>query len=166
MFDRTKNTAKRTFRYVKDDVLNVKEAQGHLEDIKGLAREHMDPRLRRAAKRQETFANAVERMGLTPENIAEAYRVHSFRFYVFSFFLSLATFLGIWAAIQGSWLGSISSLGAILVCVGQAFNASFRCFQIRHHELFSVGEWWKAKSEWLPAEYIPPKSKSRSISRK
>ena len=166
MFDRTKRTTQRTFRYVKDDVLNVKEAQGHFQDIRNLAREHMDPRLKKNGKRQETFANAVERLNLSPEDIAASYKSYNFRFYVFSFFGSMAMFLGIWSAIQGSWLGSLSSVGAMMVCVGQAFNASFRCFQIRHHELFSVREWWNAKSEWFPAEYLPPKSKSRSLSRK
>ena len=51
MFDRTKRTTQRTFRYVKDDVLNVKEAQGHFQDIRNLAREHMDPRLKKLATR-------------------------------------------------------------------------------------------------------------------
>lgn len=166
MFNRTQRTVKRTVNYVKDDLLNVKEAKGHFQDARDLAREHMDPRLKQGGRRKETFANAVERMNLTPDQIAASYRNYSFRFYLFSFFGSMAFFLGAWAAFRGSWPGAFSGLGAFLIFLGQIFNASFRCFQIRHHELFSVAEWWKAKNEWLPSEYLPPKSKSRSITRK
>lgn len=166
MFNRSrkaaKRTANRTFHYVKDDVLNAQEIKGHYQDAKEVVKEQMNP-WRRKAGRQETFANAVERMKLSPEDIAAAYKNHSFRFYGFSFFTGLAFFLGAWAAIQGQWLGTLAGFGAVLACSAQMFSASFRCFQIRHHELFSVREWWHAKGEWLPGDYTPPRSQSRAL---
>lgn len=170
MFDRTRRvvgkTAKSTFRYAKDDVFNAKEVQGHFQDVKDLARAHLDPR-RRSTRRTETFANAVERLQLSPEDIASSYKNHSFRFYLFLFFAGMSLSLGVWAAWRLNWMGLAPALGATLVCAAQMFSASFRCFQIRHQELLPVKEWWRARDEWWPTEYTPPRPRSgRSMTRK
>lgn len=154
-FKRTRRAAGKTYRYVRDDLLNLEEAQGHFEDIKALARHHMDPRSR-SSRRSETFAHAVERMGLTPEDIAASYRLYSFRFNLFSFFLGVALAMGCWGAIQGNWLLVLGSIGPLMVFLAMMFNASFRCFQIRHHELLPLSAWWHHRAEWLPGEYSPP----------
>ena len=166
MFTRTKRTTKRVFNYAKDDVLNVKEAQGHYQDAKSLVEEHALGWRKKKDKRTETFQAAMDRKGLTLEDIASSYKHYSVHFYIFSFFTSLALFLGLWAVYQGNPMGGLAGLGGVFICAGQLFSASFRCFQIRHHEMLPVSAWWQSKSEWLPGEYIPPRSASRSIVRK
>ena len=166
MFKRTRQTAKKTttktYTYVKDDLLNIKEAQGHFDDIKNLTREHLDPRSKKTA-RNETFAHAMERKGLTMEDVAEAYKVYNFRFNLFAFFLGAALFMALWGASQQRWLLVMGAMPAMLIFIGQLFNASFRCFQIRHHELLPVTAWWHHRSEWIPGDYVPPRSSSKSL---
>ena len=154
-FKRTRRAANKTYRYVRDDLLNLDEAQGHFKDIKTLASHHLDPRSRKAG-RSETFAHAVERMGLTAEDIASSYRLYSFRFNLFAFFFGVAIALAGWGLLKGNWMLSVTSLGPAMVFVAMMFNASFRCFQIRHHELLPFSAWWHHREEWLPGEYEPP----------
>lgn len=165
-FTRTKKTAGKTFRYVKDDLLNYKEAKGYFDDFKGIAHEHLDPRTKKSS-RQETFANAVERLNLSEADIAGSYKTYSTTFYILSFFAGLDLFLMGWLTINYSVWNSLPAIGALLVLVANMFKASFRCFQIRHHELYSVGTWWAAKSEWFPGDYMPPKANrgTRAVSR-
>lgn len=166
MFERTRRRTQKTFRYVKDDVVNVKEIQGHYQDAKELAGEYLDPR-RKKTGRTETFANAVERQNLTPEDIAASYKHYSFRFYLFLFFGSFSTFLLIWSLIQTNWFVVAPATAATLIFVAQVFNASFRCFQIRHHELLPVSTWFQRKDQWWPGEYLPPRPRrSKSMSTK
>ncbi len=166
MFERTRNTSKKTFRYVKDDVLNVKEAQGHFDDAKALLNEHYNPRNKKAA-RNETFANAMERKGLTEDDIASSYKHYSVRFYIFLFFFSFAGFVMCWSAFNLQWTMAGPAFAAALICLGQMFNASFRCFQIRNHEFLPVSTWLQRRDQWWPADYLPPRVRSsRSVARR
>lgn len=163
-FKRSRNTAKKTYRYVRDDLLNIDEAQGHYRDIKELAKKNLDPRAQRQG-RNETFAHAMERMGLTMDELPETYKFYSFRFNLFAFFLGAAIFLAAWGAWEGRYFVILGSIPASLIFIAHMFNASFRCFQIRHHELLPVSSWWHNKGEWVPGEYRAPRSKSRSLKR-
>lgn len=166
MFERTRDRTKKTFRYVKDDVVNVKEIQGHFQDVKDLAGEHMDPR-RKKVGRTETFANAMERKGLTLEDVAASYKHYSFRFYLFLFFGTFSLFLLGWSLVKLDWFVAAPSFAATLIFAAQLFNASFRCFQIRNHEFLPVSTWAQRRDQWWPAEYMPPRSRgSKSLSRK
>lgn len=164
-FKRSRNTAKKTYRYVRNDLLNIDEAQGHYRDIKDLAKKTLDPRVQKQG-RNETFAHAMERMGLKMEDLPETYKFYSFRFNLFAFFLGAAIFLAVWGTWQGNYFVPMGSIPAALIFIAQMFNASFRCFQIRHHELLPVSSWWHSKNEWLPTEYRAPRSKSKPLKKR
>lgn len=165
MFERTRERTKKTFRYVKDDVVNVKEIQGHFRDVKDLAGEHLDPR-RKKVGRTETFANAMERQNLTPADVAASYKHYSFRFYLFLFFGSFTLFIFGWSLLSMDWFVAAPAFAATLIFLAQTFNASFRCFQIRHHEFLPVSTWVQRRDQWWPAEYLPPRSASSKTLRK
>ncbi len=164
-FKRTRNAAKKTtaktYTYVRDDLLNIKEAQGHYQDIKELANTHLNP-FRKREGRNETFAHAMERMGLTMEDVQQAYKFYSFRFNLFAFFFGAALFMAGWGITQQHWMMAVGAVPALLIFTAQLFNASFRCFQIRHHELLPASAWWRHRSEWIPGEYTAPKA-SKSL---
>ena len=167
MFKRTTSGARKVYRYTVDGLLNLKQAKGHYQEFKTLAGRHMDPRAaRRANARQESFAHAVQRMNLSADDIRSSYKHYNFRFYLFCFFLGVATALLLWGGIQARWGMVLSSLGAGMIFLGQMFNASFRCYQIRHHELRPVSAWWREKHEWFPTEYVPPRRDGRGLARK
>jgi len=159
MFDRTRERSKKTFRYVKDDVLNAKQVTGVYQDVKGMAKEHLNPFQKKQA-RTETFANAMERKSLTFDDIEGSYKNYCFRFYLFLTFGSFAlTILG-WGIWKLEWFVAGPAFAATMICLAQIFNASFRCFQIRHHEFLPVSTWFQRKEEWWPSEYRRPRSRS------
>lgn len=161
MFRRTKSTAKRTTQYAKT-VVNAEEIQRNAEAIAELAKKNFNPFQKHNA-RQESFWHAMERLGLKEADLPGTYRYHSNRFYLFSFFATMAIIFLVSSIVMGNLMGSLGAVAASFVFLAQMFNASFRCYQIRKHDLLPVKEWTKVPGEWLPGEYVPPRASGRSL---
>lgn len=164
-FKRSRRTANKTYKYVRDDLLNIDEARGHFDDAKTMAGEHLDPRNLKSG-RNETFAHAMERMGLGLDDLPGTYKFYNFRFNLFAFFLGAAIFLAGWGLWQNQYFVALGAIPGSLIFIAQMFSSSFRCFQIRHHELLPISAWWHNKGEWVPGEYQPPRSSSKSLRRR
>jgi len=112
---------------------------------------------------RETFENAVGRLNLREEDLRDAYKFQTFRFFLF---LGLSVAAGIGAgyfALQSSF-AFLGFLGFICIGAAQIFNASFRMMQIRYKELLPVKFWLQNSSEWwykpLPQRKSAPKQSS------
>lgn len=157
----TARTTGRTVGYVRKKLLNEEELRTHYQNAADLARQHVDPRSVRAG-RTETFANAMERLGLGPADIASAYRYQSFRFYLFFFLFVISMGMGGFALYRENVLHLLMCMAVSLVFAAQMFNASFRALQIQRHDLFPVAYWLQNPGLWIPGPYQPPQPKTKS----
>lgn len=169
MFKRTKKVARNSVRFVKNEgskTLNVDEIKENYHSIKDLAHDVIDPRKIKQG-RIETFESAKQRLNLSEKDIEGSYQNFFWRFYIFLMFLSLVIGIIVSGVIKGSYNAVPIALGGSIIFIAQMVVASFRTFQIRHRELFSLKTWASNPSEWIPPPYEAPKSsKSKSLTKK
>lgn len=96
---------------------------------------------------RETFENAVGRLKIREEDIHDAYKLQSFRFFLFLGLSLLSLAGGVYFASQSSF-AFLGFLGFVLIGGAQIFNASFRMMQIRYRELLPVKFWMQNANEW------------------
>lgn len=136
-------------------VVGGDQIQTGAEYINGL-RQSLKPR----REGRETFENAVGRLKVREEDIYDAYKLQTFRFFLFFGLSILALIGGIYFAAQSSFT-FLGFFGFIFIGAAQIFNASFRMMQIRYRELLPIKFWMQNPNEWW---YRPlPKKSQKKI---
>ena len=135
-------------------VLNVEEIRTHGSEAVGMAKGFWESR--KGTDRCESFANAVQRRGLSHADLAALFRQHSFVAHAMLFFGTCAAGMIVLHATQGSTPGVLAGIGALLVFAGFFFRASFRAGQIERRELFAPATWARNPVLWLPAWSLSP----------
>lgn len=132
-------------------VLNLEEARDYANTLQTLFQKVT----RTPAGREETFANAYQRLELDESKLAQSHRYHSFRFYLFSIFFTVATGIFLFSLVRGDWVAMAPSLGAMALLGSLAFQASFVLFKIERRALLPVSEWVHSPGSWIPAPFQP-----------
>lgn len=163
MFKRTRKFF--STRYVRgqrkvETLLNLDEARGNLHTMQDMARRVT----KTAPGREETFANAYQRLKLDEAQLAQTHRYHSFRFYLFSVFFTVATGIFLFSLVRGDWFTLAPSLGSMALLAALAFQASFTLFKIERRAFMPVSEWLHTPSSWIPAPFQPQAHPSDSTS--
>lgn len=155
-FQRIRKLAGRGKNYGRS-VLNAEQIENEWGNIKDMAGAVLKPN--RGPRREETFDNAVNRLGLSEEDIASSYKFHVWRAYIFLGGLALGFVLTVWFALTGKLVSSIACLGFDAVAAALFFQASFRSLQIRRRELVDVSFWLREPTEWIPSSPTLPRRK-------
>ncbi|MCW5156329.1 hypothetical protein [Burkholderia cenocepacia] len=121
------------------------------KDIGAIAVNTLSPKETIRNSRQETFQEAMTRLGLTEIDLIQNYRSNAFIFYI-SLFFTATCFLGAtyYLFVKHNLLPALAMLSIMLLCLANSFKYSFRAFQIKHRKLCSVKEWWIRENEWFP----------------
>lgn len=94
---------------------------------------------------QETFEQAVTRLGLT-EGMIEAQK-RQFSIFVYAFLIA-ALFIfcyGVYLAFCQNWYGLVLALALTAFSLSQAFRYDFWVFQLTNRKLgCSIQEWWNS----------------------
>lgn len=144
--ERLKNVGKRNVEYAGKivGVTHIKETTNWIIEMGKVAF------IPKKSERAETFNQAQARLGVTNEDIAKVYKNYSISFYI----SVLCAFFCIGGAIhyytEGTFIGVVSMLSIMSVCLANSFRFSFRAYQIKHRTLCSPNEWYANKKEWLP----------------
>lgn len=141
-------------------LLNLDEARENMNNIQGMFEQVTRPK----KGREETFANAYQRLNLDEAQLAQTHRYHSFRFYLFSVFFTVATGVFLFSLVRGDWFTLAPSLGAMALLGALAFQASFTLFKIERRAFMPVSEWLHTPSSWIPAPFQPQARPSSSSS--
>lgn len=156
MFKRTRraaaNTTRKTVNYGKK-VVSYDELRSNWDMIGSLAKRLRPGRVGQA--REETFANAYQRLNMNEQDLAQSHKYYSVRFYIFLAigavdFAMLARF-----AMDGNWIPAWLCLLFLAICLASCFQASFRAFQIEQRELFDVRYWLQHPQRWIPGTFQP-----------
>lgn len=145
---------------VKDKVVNegkillgTEEAKKYGSKIISDAKKSLNP-LAVKKGREESFENAMLRMGLNEENIKQAYFNHQLRFYIGLLIFIVAIIVLIKMLIIGNIFALGPAIACMALCCSQMFDGSFRTYQIRKRQLVSVSEWFSDKAEWWPSNLL------------
>lgn len=145
---------------VKDKVVNegkvllgTEEAKKYGNKIVSDAKKSLNPFAVKKG-REESFENAMLRMGLNEENIKNAYFNHQLRFYIGLLIFIIAIVVLIKMLIIGNIFALGPAIACMALCGSQMFDGSFRTYQIRRRQLVSVSEWFNDKKEWWPTTLL------------
>lgn len=103
-----------------------------------------------ARARKESFEGAVDRLGLTEDDLKANNNGRVIEFWLHTLFAFICLYSFIACLINGSLITSASSLAIFSLCLAVCFRASFRAFQIKNRSLCSAKEWFVRPSEWFP----------------
>jgi len=87
------------------------------------------------AHTNESFEEAVDRLGLTSEDLQQRSQQYSALVYLFLLFSTLILLYGIYIYRQGNWMGGLMCFSLILYSLSCAFRFHFWNFQIKHQKL-------------------------------
>lgn len=96
--------------------------------------------------RQESFKQAIERLGLTEQDLANG--IQSYRWYALLFtLLGLAVFLYSWYLLFSihTFTGFLLGLAASALFFGHAFKYDFWAFQMQQRKLGATFAEWKSR---------------------
>ena len=156
-FRRTRRVAQKGLNYGKV-VVNAEQIQQTGSWIGRMAREALT---RPDSVREETFANAMARLGLSEADLMQSHRFHTGRFYLFGAFGALGLGVLVHSLATGQPWTAVMSVGFLALMVAQMVRASFRAFQIEQRELVGFGAWWSQPMRWVPGTFVPaPTSRS------
>lgn len=110
---------------------------------------------RKGSGRCETFQNAVQRRGLTADDLRALHRQHAITAHIALFFVVVAVAMGGWHFSQGSMAGAFGALGAVFALSGVFLKAAFRAQQIERRDLFAFPVFLRAPFDWLPSWSMP-----------
>jgi hypothetical protein len=159
MFQRTRAFFRRRGSNLKDRTKTVVN-WGEISEQGQRIQQTFETLTRPKVGREETFSNAYRRLGLDESKLAQSHRYHSFRFYVFSLFFTLALGVFLFSLVRGEWFTLAPSLGALILMGALAFQASFVLYQIERRSLVDVREWARHPGSWIPAPFQPRSSQS------
>lgn len=143
------------------DVVNADQIESEWKSIKDMAGAVLKPK--KGEGREETFDNAMSRLGLGEDDLKSAYKFHVVRVYIFLVGLAVGLGLSIMGVYDGSWMAAAASLGFTAAMAALSFQASFRSFQIRRRELIDISFWFDNPQEWVPKSInLPPQARSKS----
>lgn len=136
-------------RFAKNAVAadEIKEHSGY---VAGLAKKLVTPA---RSDREETFAAARMRLGLSDSDLAQRHKELTTQFYLFFFFLVIDVVLAVWFVFQGSVTSLLACVGFLAFCGAQMVASSFRASQIQLDELIDFSTWVARKDLWIPGEY-------------
>lgn len=151
------NGAKRSTRYA-GKVVNAAEIAETASATTGMLRQFWESR--KGTDRRETFQNAVERRGLTQDDLRALHRQHSIVAHLTFFFACVAIAMGAWHYAQGSLPGALAGFGALMALLGYFLRAGFRAAQIERGDLFPFQDYLRSPLSWLPALSLPDQGKA------
>ena len=114
----------------------------------------LSPKRAIACARNETFQEAMKRLGVTESDLEKNYRNFAWLCWISLGFAIFLLSLAAYCLAQLNFLQALAGLSIASFCLASAFKFSFRAFQIRHQNLCSVKTWYERKSEWLPNPLI------------
>lgn len=168
MFNRSKRTAGKvagkTTRYGKR-VINYEEIQETGHWIGDMFRRLRAGRA--GPTREETFANAYQRLGMDEQALALSYKYYNVRFYIFAVFSAVGIGIALHSLIFGHIWTLLMTISFLAICFAFLFQSSFRCFQMEQRELVSVSYWAQHPGRWIPGglgEPKPSRTGSRQVS--
>lgn len=99
------------------------------------------------AQYSETFEQAIDRLGLTQEDIDQR-KIEFTRLFIFFIVLSIAIIgYGLYMAITGNMISALISFCISLYSLTQAFRFHFWLFQIKHKKLgCTIKEWFNGET--------------------
>lgn len=90
----------------------------------------------------ENFEDAVERLDMTPLDIAEQIKRYSLLTYMYLLLAATFCLYSIYVGITGNFMGACMSAALSLYAVSLAFRYHFWCFQLKRQKLgCTVQEW-------------------------
>lgn len=119
-------------------------------DTKEIAATVLSPKKAIANARNETFKQAMARLGVTEKDLERNYQNFACLCWISLGFTAFLVTLAIYSFMQADILQALAGISIASFCLASAFKFSFRAFQIRHQNLCSVKTWYERKSEWLP----------------
>lgn len=114
----------------------------------------LSPKRAIACARNETFQEAIKRLGVNESDLEKNYRNFAWLCWISLGFAIFLLSLAAYCLAQLNFLQALAGLSIASFCLASAFKFSFRAFQIRHQNLCSVKTWYERKSEWLPNPLI------------
>lgn len=109
----------------------------------------------------ETFEEAMQRLGLTEEDLAHRKKEYTQLFYFFLVLFGTVVLYALYMGFNGHLIASLISFCLSLYCLTQAFRFHFWLFQIKNRKLgCSIKEWINSK-----AYDAPPTSTSVVVKR-
>ncbi|WP_136419527.1 hypothetical protein [Herbaspirillum sp. ST 5-3] len=153
IFQTTKNAVRNEIRSIVGTVKNtagveaIKQNHNYFKQMASLV---LTPKKYIENARKETFEQAVQRHGVTDEDLKKNYNNFVITFYVSVVFALACAGVGLGYVFDGNLLGAVSALTITTVCLANAFKFSFRAFQIKHRSLCAVSDFMQRKSEWIP----------------
>lgn len=151
MFNRTRraaaNTTRKTINYGKK-VVSYDELRNNYDFIGSLGRRLLPGRNK--AVREETFANAYQRMNMSEKDLALSHKYYAIRFYIFAVMGAISIAMLLRFAMDSNWITAWLCLVFLGICLASCFQASFRAFQIEQRELFDVRYWFQHPGRWIP----------------
>lgn len=163
MFRRSKKAAggvaEKTARYGKR-VVNYEEIQETGHWIGDMFRRLTAGRAGQG--REETFANAYDRLNMDEAKLALSYKFYNVRFYVFGVFAAIGIGIALHSLIFGHVWTLAMSIGFLAICGAFLFQSSFRCFQMEQRELVPVSYWLQHPGRWIPGGLGSGKPPSQS----
>lgn len=123
-------------------------------DTKEIAGTLLSPKKAIASARNETFNEAMKRLGVNEEDLKMNYRNFAWLCWISLAFAVFLISLATYCVTQGSSLQGLAGLSIASFCLASAFKYSFRAFQIRHQNLCSVKTWYERKPDWLPNPFL------------
>lgn len=140
---------KERFAYTKK-FIGTENIQKNHEEIKNMATSLLSPNKILENARTENFKQAMERMGTTVQQLPKIHKNFMISFYVALAGFIFCLLLALHFLISGQGiLAMLSSLAIASLCFANAFNFSFRCFQIKYRKLCSVKDYLNNK-EFFP----------------
>lgn len=150
-----KETANTTEKDKKNGTLNslvggdiISSTHTYIKDMAGVA---FDSKRIVENARNETYEEAIDRLGVDDVNIYKVYKNYTIALY-FCLLLAGICFIGCLSSlfISKNIFTALSFLAILLICLANSFRFSFRTFQIKKKRLCDVREWWDSASEWFP----------------
>ncbi len=94
------------------------------------------------AGRKETYDEAVQRLNLSEERIAQQYKIFRRLLIVFLLLSLVIFFYAIFMVMRGTVFGFVFSMLLMILSLGNAFRYHFWMFQIKHKKLGCTFKEW------------------------
>lgn len=136
---------------VAKDIVGAEQIKASALNIKELGQKLLSPKYMIENAHNESFQEAVQRLGLNQIDILKSYKNAAYNFYInlFSAIISLSIILYT-LFVQKNILWSIPMISILFVFFANLFRYSFRAYQIKHQQLCSVQSWWNHAEDWFP----------------
>lgn len=145
------NNTKKNITETGKELLAVETIKSTNKEIKDMYDVILNPENKIKNSKNESFKEAQKRLNVSDIDLIKIYNNYKIIVYVSLFFtISLFLVLMYYLYVQFKILNSISLLVFIVFSLINAFQFSFRAYQIKSKKLCSVKEWWDNPDNWIP----------------